>query len=69
MEFSSCFPALPLNGSALCSLPVNVHSEAQVCCRLLQAGLEAKQKPDGGAGTGGRRCHLRWSPRQEGRPP
>lgn len=43
LKSSNCFPALPLNGSALCSLPVNVHSYAQVCCQLLQAGQAQTQ--------------------------
>lgn len=38
VTFSSCFPALPLNGLALCSLPVNMNSYALACRQLLQAG-------------------------------
>lgn len=37
VTFSSCFPALPLNGLALCSLPMNMYSYALACCQLLQA--------------------------------
>lgn len=43
MKFSSRFPALPLNGLALCSLLMNTHSSAQVCCQLLQAGQARTQ--------------------------
>lgn len=32
VKFSSCVLALPLNGSALCSLPMNMNSSAEVCC-------------------------------------
>ena len=43
VKFSSCFPALPLNGLALCSLPMNMHSYAQVCCQLLPSGQARTQ--------------------------
>lgn len=35
VKFSICFPALPLHGLALCSLPMNTNSYALICSQLL----------------------------------